>query len=82
MILIILFFLPGLIKFIENYMVEPAEYFRTIFRDSINAREKNNIKRGDLVDHFINLKNEKQIPEYSNYLHLTVIICIKLRVEF
>ncbi|XP_058791873.1 cytochrome P450 6k1-like [Phymastichus coffea] len=64
-ILIILFFLPGLIKFIENYMVEPAKYFRTIFWDSMNTREKNGIKRNDLVDHFINLKNQEQMPDYK-----------------
>ncbi|XP_003424479.1 cytochrome P450 6k1 [Nasonia vitripennis] len=64
-ILIILFFLPGLIKFIENFMVGPAKYFRLIFWDSMNTREKTGIKRGDMIDHFINLKNGEQISEYK-----------------
>ena len=46
-------------------MVGPAKYFRYIFWDSVNTREKNGIKRGDLIDFFINLKNEEQIPNYS-----------------
>lgn len=46
-------------------MVGPAKYFRLIFWDSMNTREKTRIKRGDLIDHFINLKNGEQISEYS-----------------
>ena len=65
LILIVLFFLPALIKYIENFMVGPAKYFRHIFWDSVNTREKSGMKRGDLVDHFINLKNGEQIPNYS-----------------
>lgn len=65
LILIILFFLPGLIQFIENFMVGPAKYFRLIFWDSMNTREKTGIKRGDLIDYFIHLKNGEQLPDYS-----------------
>ncbi|XP_014211785.1 cytochrome P450 6k1-like [Copidosoma floridanum] len=63
-IVIILFYVPGLIKFVENFMVGPAEYFRIVFGDSIRRREQNNAKRNDLVDHFIGLKNGEQRPDY------------------
>ena len=65
LILIVLFFLPALSKYIEKFTVGPAKYFRYIFWDSINTRENSGIKRGDLVDHFINLKNGEQISDYS-----------------
>ena len=51
-------------------MVGPAQYFRTIFSDSINTREKRGNQRGDLVDYFISLKNGEQRADYSKYLSI------------
>ncbi|KAJ8683073.1 hypothetical protein QAD02_018865 [Eretmocerus hayati] len=65
LVLIILFFLPGLIKFIERSMVKPAEYFRTVFWDSMKNREANGTKRGDLLDYFLILKNGDQKEDYK-----------------
>lgn len=62
---IIIFFIPEWCPLIESFIKEPAKYFREIFWDSMNIREKMGYKRGDLIDCMLTLKNGKQNPIYS-----------------
>lgn len=64
-ILMILFLIPEFAKFIYPFCQGPAQYFREIFWDSLNTREKIGKKRGDFIDSLIALKNGEQNPEYS-----------------
>lgn len=52
------------------FMTEPARYFRDIFWDSMNVREKSEQKqRGDILDLLITLKNERQDPIFGKKLY-------------
>ncbi|XP_050465708.1 cytochrome P450 6k1-like isoform X3 [Cataglyphis hispanica] len=61
---IIIFFIPEWCPLIEPFIKEPVKYFREIFWDSMNIREKMGYKKGDLIDCMLMLKNEKQNPSY------------------
>lgn len=41
------------------------DYFRNVFWESMNAREKSGVKIGDTIDFLIDLKNEEQNPDFS-----------------
>ncbi|KAM0737251.1 Cytochrome P450 6k1 [Formica fusca] len=62
---IIIFFIPKWYPLTEPFIKEPAKYFREVFWDSINTREKMGYKRGDLIDSMLTLKNGKQNPIYK-----------------
>ncbi|CAL1688884.1 unnamed protein product [Lasius platythorax] len=62
---IIIFFIPEWCPLIEPFIKEPAKYFREIFWDSMNTREKMGYKREDLMDSMLTLKNGEQNPIYK-----------------
>ncbi|XP_072757476.1 cytochrome P450 6k1-like isoform X2 [Anoplolepis gracilipes] len=62
---IILFFIPEWGPLIGPLIKEPANYFREIFWDSMNTREKMGYKRGDIIDSLLALKNGEQDPIYN-----------------
>jgi len=62
---IIFFFIPDLDFLIAPFIKEPVNYFRKIFWDSMNTRERLAFKRGDMIDSLLALKNGKQDPIYS-----------------
>jgi len=43
----------------------PAAFFRKAFWNSMNARQKMGIKRGDLLDSLLTLNAAEQDPLYS-----------------
>lgn len=64
--MLLAFFFPELTDKVEFKMMgEAREYFDKLFWDTFNEREKSGIKRGDLIDYLIELKNEKQNDEFS-----------------
>lgn len=62
---IILFLIPEWGFFVGPLIKEPANYFREIFWDSMNTRERMGYKRGDVIDSLLALKNGNQDPIYS-----------------
>lgn len=64
-ILMILFFIPEVAPFIEPLMKPPAEFFRRIFWDSMNTREKVGNVRGDMIDSLLALKNGPQSEDFK-----------------
>ncbi|KAL2738804.1 cytochrome P450 6k1-like isoform X1 [Vespula squamosa] len=64
-ILLTLFFLPEISPFIEPFMKAPAEFFRRVFWDSMNNREKVGNKRDDLIDFLLTLKNGEQMSNFK-----------------
>lgn len=64
-IFIILFFIPEWDFLVAPFIRGPANYFRKIFWDSMNTREKLAIKREDMIDSMLALKNGEQNPIYS-----------------
>ncbi|XP_015186995.1 PREDICTED: cytochrome P450 6k1-like [Polistes dominula] len=64
-IVLIYFLLPEITPLIEPLAKKPAEFFRHVFWDSMNAREISGNKRGDLVDSLLALKNGEQNPEFN-----------------
>lgn len=68
LVFLIFFFIPNLIGFVKPFCTEPAEFFRKVFWNSMNSREKLGTKRGDLIDSFLTLKNGEQSSEFSKYL--------------
>lgn len=67
-VLIILFFIPEWDFLVAPFIRTPANYFRKIFWDSMNTRERLAFKRGDMIDSMLELKNGKQDPIYSNHI--------------
>ncbi|XP_012278033.1 cytochrome P450 6k1-like [Orussus abietinus] len=64
-ILLVHFFMPELSGFLAPMAKKPAEFFRMVFWDSMNTRERVGNKRGDLIDSFLTLKNGEQNPEFK-----------------
>ena len=64
-VLLSLFYLPGIAKLIQPFITGPAKYFRSIFFESLKIREKEGIQKGDLLDNMIALKNGEQNPNFS-----------------
>lgn len=64
-ILMLLFFVPEVAPFIEPITKPPAEFFRRIFWDSMNTREKVGNVRGDMIDSFLALKNGPQSEDFK-----------------
>ncbi|XP_012055740.1 PREDICTED: cytochrome P450 6k1-like [Atta cephalotes] len=64
-IFIIQFFLPDWDFLVVPFIKKPANYFRNIFWDSMNTRERLGFKRGDMIDSMLALKNGKQNPIYK-----------------
>lgn len=65
LVFLIFFFIPNLIGFVKPFCTEPAEFFRKVFWNSMNSREKLGTKRGDLIDSFLTLKNGEQSSEFK-----------------
>lgn len=62
----LVFFFPEINKNINfKVMGEAREYFDQLFWDTFNEREKSGIKRGDLIDSLIELKNEEQNDDFK-----------------
>ena len=56
-----MFFFPSVAPFVGAQMLgSSTDYFRKVFWDSMDGRELNKVKRGDLIDLLVELKNEKQ----------------------
>ncbi|KAK2587190.1 hypothetical protein KPH14_002935 [Odynerus spinipes] len=64
-ILLLLFFMPEVAPFIEPLTKSPAEFFRRVFWDSMNTREKVGNVRGDLIDSLLALKNGPQSKDFK-----------------
>jgi len=64
-IFIIQFFLPDWDFLVVPFIKKPANYFRNIFWNSMNTRERLGFKRGDMIDSMLALKNGEQNPIYS-----------------
>ncbi|KAL6259233.1 hypothetical protein P5V15_009152 [Pogonomyrmex californicus] len=64
-VFIILFFIPEWDFLVGPFIREPANYFRQIFWDSMNTRERLAFKRGDMIDYMLALKNGEQDPIYT-----------------
>ncbi|KAL6437874.1 hypothetical protein ACFW04_004300 [Cataglyphis niger] len=62
---LILLFIPEWGPFMGPLIKEPVNFFREIFWDSMNTRERTGCKRGDVIDCMLALKNGKQDPIYS-----------------
>lgn len=60
------FFYPKISDYLGGSMLDKStDYFRRIFWESMNEREKSGIKVGDIIDLLIDLKNEKQSSEFG-----------------
>jgi hypothetical protein len=46
---------------------EVSKYFRNMVQDTVNYREKNNIKRNDFMQLLIQIKNEGKVEEEHSY---------------
>ncbi|XP_014234525.2 cytochrome P450 6k1-like [Trichogramma pretiosum] len=63
--LFVAFFFPKLGDYLQaTFLGKHEEYFRKIFWESVNAREKSGFKRGDLIDFLVELKNEPQDAQF------------------
>jgi len=77
-----LFFLPNIGKYLGSKMLgDTADYFRKIFWDSMDGRAITKMKRGDLIDSLLQLKNEKtdntDFREYSTNIYTYKIFHFK-----
>ncbi|KAI4486789.1 hypothetical protein M0804_006159 [Polistes exclamans] len=60
------FFFPDIIKNVEfKLMGEARDYFDQLFWETFNEREKSGMKRGDLIDSLIELKNEEKNDDFK-----------------
>lgn len=66
-VFIILFFIPEWDCLVAPFNKKLANYFRKIFWDSMNTRERLKFKRGDMIDSMLALKSGEQNPIYSKY---------------
>ncbi|XP_011868123.1 PREDICTED: cytochrome P450 6k1-like [Vollenhovia emeryi] len=64
-VFIILFFIPDWDFLVAPIIKKPANYLRKIFWESMNAREKLELERGDMIDSMLALKNGEQNPLYK-----------------
>lgn len=56
-----MFFFPSAAKYVGSTMLGTStDYFRRVFWDSMDTRESKKVKRDDLIDLLLELKNEKQ----------------------
>ncbi|KAK0170714.1 hypothetical protein PV328_008527 [Microctonus aethiopoides] len=61
-----MFFFPKLGKYFSNgFFGENTDYFRSVFWDSMNARESVKFERGDIIDSLLKLKNENQESNFK-----------------
>lgn len=65
LVFIILFFIPEWDCLVAPFIKGPTNYFRKIFWDSMNTRERLKFKRGDMIDSMLALKNGEQNPIYK-----------------
>lgn len=81
-VMIMIFFIPEWIPLLGPTVNMYTNYFRKIFWNSMNTREKTESKRGDMIDFLLMLKNGEQDPIYSkDYVTCKIIralisICI------
>ena len=76
------FFFPKLLDFVNGaFFGGQTEYFRKIFWESINEREKVGVKNGDAIDFLINLKNQIQDFKFSKFSKISKI-CIQNLLYF
>ncbi|XP_076627123.1 cytochrome P450 6k1 [Colletes latitarsis] len=61
-----MFFFPSMAPILGGQMLGSAtNYFRSIFWDSMDSRERTKSKRADLIDSLVMLKNEKQDNDFK-----------------
>lgn len=61
-----MFFFPKFGKYFSNGIFgNNTDYFRSVFWDSMNARESAKVERGDIIDSLLKLKNENQESNFS-----------------
>ncbi|XP_041984924.1 cytochrome P450 6k1-like [Aricia agestis] len=63
--LVIVFFMPELVKVIGNPVFVNSKYVQKLFWSTIEEREKSGVKRGDFIDSIIQLKNSEQNSLYK-----------------
>jgi len=77
-----LFFLPKIGQYLGASMLGSyTNYFRKVFWDSMDSRSVTKMKRGDLIDSLLQLKDEK--PDNTNireYLTRIDIFNISMRI--
>ncbi|XP_063224001.1 cytochrome P450 6k1-like [Bacillus rossius redtenbacheri] len=63
--IMVIFFVPAFVKLglFKFFSPETTKYLRKVFWEVITVREKNNIKRNDLIDLLIQLKNQGRIED-------------------
>ena len=67
--LFISFFFPKLGDYVGgNFLGEQESFFRKIFWESMNEREKSGMQRGDAIDFLLQLKNEEQSKKFRESL--------------
>ncbi|PNF28547.1 putative cytochrome P450 6a14, partial [Cryptotermes secundus] len=61
---------PFSISLLKLNVFDPkvSKYFRSMVQDTVNYREKNNIKRNDFLQLLIKIKNEGKVDEEHDYL--------------
>jgi hypothetical protein len=62
--------IPSWISVLKLRDLDPqiSKYFRNMVKDTVNYREKNNIKRNDFMQLLIQLKNKEEVEEDRSYL--------------
>jgi len=73
---IMYFFIPEWIPLFGPIIKMYTNYFRQIFWESMNIREKTGYKRGDFIDFLLTLKNGEQDPIYSKTVIFKMIRAI------
>jgi cytochrome P450 family 6 len=62
--------LPPMVSLLKLRALDPkiSKYFRGMFQDTVNFREKNNIKRNDFMQLLIQMKNREKLEDEHDYL--------------
>ncbi|XP_023712683.1 probable cytochrome P450 6a14 [Cryptotermes secundus] len=61
---------PSVMSFLKFRVLDPkvSKYFRSMVQDTVNYREKNNVKRNDFMQLLIQIKNRGKVEEEHGYL--------------
>jgi cytochrome P450 family 6 len=61
---------PSMVSLLKLRSFDPeiSKYFRSMVQDTVNYREKNNIKRNDFMQLLIQIKNRGKVEEEHGYL--------------
>lgn len=63
--LVTVFFMPELIELIGTRILANSSFITKVFWNAMENREKSGEKRGDFIDSLLQLKHDKQNPDYS-----------------